>query len=50
MIRQFDTIAYDNRLRTIRPEQKVIFALLLLMMAITGNWKTQVMMTIWLAI
>ncbi|KYD26192.1 cobalt ECF transporter T component CbiQ [Parageobacillus toebii] len=50
MIRQFDTIAYDNRLRTIRPEQKVIFALLLLMMAITGNWKMQVMMTIWLAI
>ncbi|MED4970682.1 cobalt ECF transporter T component CbiQ [Parageobacillus toebii] len=50
MIRQFDTIAYNNRLRTIRPEQKVIFALLLLMMAITGNWKTQVMMTIWLAI
>lgn len=49
MIRQFDTIAYDNRLRTIRPEQKVIFAFLLLMMAMIGSWKTQVMITIWLA-
>ena len=49
MIRQFDTIAYNNRLRTIRPEQKVIFAFLLLMMAMIGSWKTQVMITIWLA-
>lgn len=50
MIRQFDTIAYNNRLRAIRPEQKVIFALILLMMAMTGSLKTQVMITIWLAV
>ncbi|SFA40357.1 cobalt/nickel transport system permease protein [Parageobacillus thermantarcticus] len=50
MIRQLDTVAYDNRLRTIRPEQKMIFAILLLIMAMIGSWKMQVMITIWLAV
>ncbi|UOE77898.1 cobalt ECF transporter T component CbiQ [Parageobacillus thermoglucosidasius] len=50
MIRQLDTIAYNNRLRAIRPEQKVLFAFLLLIMAMADSWKVQAMITVWLAI
>jgi len=50
MISHFDTIAYNNQLRKVRPEQKVFFAFLLLLIAMLGSWKAQLIMIFWLGI
>ncbi|QPA32439.1 cobalt ECF transporter T component CbiQ [Thermaerobacillus caldiproteolyticus] len=50
MMSRFDTIAYNNRLRKVPPEQKVFFSFLLLFIVMLGNRDMQTVIIIWLAV
>ncbi|MED5051559.1 MULTISPECIES: cobalt ECF transporter T component CbiQ [Anoxybacillaceae] len=50
MIRHFDMIAYHNRLRRLRPEQKTLFSFLLLLNTMVGSRGTHLFIIFWLAI
>ncbi|RAK19547.1 cobalt/nickel transport system permease protein [Anoxybacillus vitaminiphilus] len=50
MIKQFDAVAYNNRLRKVPPEQKVFFAFVLLFIVMFGNREIQAAIIVWLLV
>ena len=47
---QIDTLAYTNRLRTLPPEQKLLFALVVLAISAIGNTPSHVIIIFWMSI
>lgn len=47
---EIDTLAYRNRLSSLPPEQKLIFAVVLLAIAAIGHPPTQIAIAIWMAL
>jgi cobalt/nickel transport system permease protein len=47
---QIDTLAYTNRLRFLAPQQKLLLAIVLLIIAAFAHPPTQILITIWMSI
>jgi cobalt/nickel transport system permease protein len=47
---QIDTLAYTNRLRWLAPEQKLIFAIALLIIAAFTHAPIQILITVWMSV
>jgi cobalt/nickel transport system permease protein len=47
---QFDTLAYSNRLRYLPPEQKLWFAITMLVLALVAHYPVQIAIFVWMSI